>query len=75
MEDSELEEGEACSYNNNNFHNDAGIDPDVAYSYIVRICCCFLHLEIVNFNFTASFCSCWLDCVIDPMLDSLLIPL
>ncbi|XP_062087465.1 cysteine-tryptophan domain-containing zinc finger protein 7-like isoform X2 [Humulus lupulus] len=31
MEDTELEEGEACSYQNS---DDANIDPDVAYSYL-----------------------------------------
>ncbi|GLT42503.1 hypothetical protein SLA2020_164990 [Shorea laevis] len=35
MEDTELEEGEACSYNNNNGdYNDASVDPDIALSYI-----------------------------------------
>ena len=35
MEDTELEEGEACSYQNND-DNDASIDPDIAYSYLVK---------------------------------------
>lgn len=36
MEETELEEGEACSYQD----EDASIDPDVALSYIVRVCFC-----------------------------------
>jgi hypothetical protein len=39
MEDTELEEGEACSYHNINTNNDddydESIDPDTALSYIV----------------------------------------
>lgn len=34
MEETELEEGEACSYNNDNA---GAIDPDVALSYLVRV--------------------------------------
>ncbi|KAI8004675.1 Casein kinase 1-like protein HD16 [Camellia lanceoleosa] len=34
MEETELEEGETCSYENN---DDSTIDPDVALSYIVRL--------------------------------------
>jgi hypothetical protein len=36
MDENELEEGEACSYRNDNDDYDASIDPDVALSYIVR---------------------------------------
>ena len=39
MEDTELEEGEACSYHNINTNNDddyhQSIDPDISLSYIV----------------------------------------
>lgn len=36
MEELELEEGEACYYDNNNgFDDDSIIDPDIALSYIV----------------------------------------
>lgn len=35
MEEPELEEGEACSFQNHEDY-DASIDPDVALSYIVR---------------------------------------
>lgn len=35
MEDTELEEGEACSYQNNEDY-DASIDPDIDLSYLVR---------------------------------------
>lgn len=38
MEDTELEEGEACSYQNNEDF-DSNIDPDVALSYIVSLLC------------------------------------
>ncbi|XP_044492146.1 cysteine-tryptophan domain-containing zinc finger protein 7-like isoform X2 [Mangifera indica] len=34
MEENELEEGEACSYHNNNEDYDASIDPDTALSYL-----------------------------------------
>ncbi|XP_065861296.1 cysteine-tryptophan domain-containing zinc finger protein 7-like isoform X2 [Euphorbia lathyris] len=34
MDDSELEEGEACSDHNNDGNYDASIDPDIALSYI-----------------------------------------
>ncbi|KAK7270216.1 hypothetical protein RIF29_23209 [Crotalaria pallida] len=34
MEEPELEEGEACSYQNNHDDYDASIDPDIALSYI-----------------------------------------
>lgn len=38
MEDTELEEGEACSdHNNKDDGYDASMDPDIALSYIVRI--------------------------------------
>lgn len=38
MEDTELEEGEACSeHNNNDDDYEASMDPDIALSYIVRI--------------------------------------
>ena len=36
MVESELEEGEACSYQNHEDY-DAAVDPDVALSYIVRL--------------------------------------
>lgn len=42
MEETELEEGEACSYRNDCDDYDASIDPDVALSYIVRILYMFL---------------------------------
>lgn len=38
MEDTELEEGEACSYPNNGDY-DASIDPDIALSYLVSGLC------------------------------------
>jgi hypothetical protein len=41
MEETELEEGEACSYRNDNEEYDPSIDPDVTLSYIVRIFTCF----------------------------------
>jgi hypothetical protein len=54
----ELEEGEACSYQNREDY-DATVDPDVALSYIVRVfyfllcsnlCfCCFLVSIFVDF--------------------------
>ncbi|KAM3735855.1 hypothetical protein ACB098_10G119200 [Castanea mollissima] len=34
MEETELEDGEACSYRNDNEEYDPSIDPDVAFSYI-----------------------------------------
>lgn len=34
MEDTELEEGEACSYQD----DDPTVDPDIALAYLVRIC-------------------------------------
>ncbi|KAG2697356.1 hypothetical protein I3760_07G102100 [Carya illinoinensis] len=34
MEETELEEGEACSYRNDNGDYDASVDPDIALSYI-----------------------------------------
>lgn len=37
MEDTELEEGEACSYQNNEDH-DGSIDPDIDLSYLVSRC-------------------------------------
>lgn len=37
MEETELEEGEACSYRNDNGDYDASVDPDIALSYIVRV--------------------------------------
>lgn len=44
MEDTELEEGEAFSYQNNDDY-DASIDPDIAYSYLVKLCItCFCGL-------------------------------
>lgn len=43
MEDTELEEGEACFYQNNE-EFDSNMDPDVALSYIVSL---FLHLAFV----------------------------
>ena len=48
MEESELEEGEACSYQNHE-DCDASIDPDVALSYIVSSICVFL-------SFVSSIC-------------------
>lgn len=36
MEESELEEGEACSYPSHE-DDETSIDPDVALSYIVRV--------------------------------------
>lgn len=44
MDDTELEEGEACFYQNNNDDYDASIDPDVALSYIVSCFCCIMSL-------------------------------
>jgi len=38
MEDTELEEGEAWSYQNNEDF-DSNIDPDIALSYIVSLLC------------------------------------
>lgn len=38
MEDTELEEGEACSYQNNGGY-DASIDPDIDLSYLVSVLC------------------------------------
>ena len=35
MDETELEEGEACSYQDHD--EDASIDPDIALSYIVRL--------------------------------------
>lgn len=46
MVESELEEGEACSYQNHEDY-DATVDPDVALSYIVRV------------FFTFDFCLHW----------------
>ncbi|KAK1558243.1 hypothetical protein Q3G72_000157 [Acer saccharum] len=34
MEETELEEGEACSYNNDNDDYDGSVDPDISLSYI-----------------------------------------
>lgn len=47
MVESELEEGEACSYQNRDEDYDATVDPDVVLSYIVRVfftCSCILFL-------------------------------
>lgn len=58
MVESELEEGEAYSYQNREDY-DATVDPDVALSYIVRVfftyfCCCFIVLKLCLFWFFRS---------------------
>ena len=58
MEDTELEEGEACSYQNNEDF-DSNMDPDVALSYIVSLLFIifFLLLQVLDsrFDLVCSF--------------------
>ena len=51
MEEPELEEGEACSFQNHEDYDDASIDPDVDLSYIVSALVLLLNLlfEITEF--------------------------
>lgn len=51
MEDTELEEGEACSYhniNNNDDDYDASVDPDIALSYIVSFSLPYIYVRIIQ---------------------------
>jgi hypothetical protein len=51
MEDTELEEGEACSYhniNNNDDDYDASMDPDIALSYIVSFSLPYIYVRIIQ---------------------------
>lgn len=47
MEESELEEGEACSYVHHEY-DEGIIDPDVALSYIVRIFYVFFYFLLLS---------------------------
>lgn len=49
MEDTELEEGEAWSYQNNEDF-DSNIDPDIALSYIVSLLCILFYIATSRFS-------------------------
>ena len=61
MEETELEEGEACSYRNDNEEYDPSIDPDVAFSYIVRIFTC----SFASYKLLVYFVLCYVLEVLD----------